>query len=127
MIRYLLVFALMLSAATAADPEFKNVDPAAAAKLLKADPHPVVLDVRRPVEFSEGHLENAKNIDFFGADFADQLKKLDPEKPYLVHCASGGRSTKALEQMRELGFVKVYHLDGGMKAWLEAGQAVVKE
>ncbi len=126
--RYLLMVILLLTGlASAADPVYKNLDAEESAALLAADEPVTVLDVRRAGEFAEGHLKGAKNIDFLQPDFADNLRELDREKPYLVHCAVGGRSTKALAQLRELGFVRVYHLDGGMKAWLAANQPVVKD
>jgi len=117
---------LLASAVQAADP-VKHVDARAAAKLLKENKYMVVLDIRRAVELEDGHIAGAKNIDFYGKDFADQLKALDKEKPYLVHCASGGRSTKSLETFKQLGFKRVYHLDGGFNGWREAGQPVEKK
>ena len=49
-----------------------------AAKLISGgDPKPVVLDIRTEAEFSEGHLKDAVNIDFKGADFRKNLEKLD--------------------------------------------------
>jgi len=46
--------------------------------------------------------------------------KLDKDAPYLITCGSGGRSTKALTTLEELGFTNVTHLDGGMKDWHKA-------
>jgi phage shock protein E len=117
---------LLASAVQAADP-VKHVDAQAAAKLLKEDSGVVVLDIRRAVELEDGRIARAKNIDFYGKDFADQLKALDREKPYLVHCASGGRSTKSLETFKKLGFKQIYHLDGGFNGWKEAGLPVEKK
>ncbi len=109
-----------------AKPEVKHADAAAAAKLLKDDPKVVILDIRTPKEFGEGHLKGARNIDFNAADFEANLKKLETEKTYLVHCASGGRSTKSLDLFKKLGFKSVVHLDGGYKGWEKAGQPVEK-
>ena len=64
----------------------------------------VVLDVRTPEEFSEGHLEGAVLVDFYDADFAEQLAALDPDVPYLVYCRSGNRSGQTLDIMQQLGF-----------------------
>lgn len=105
--------------------EILHVDAAGAAKLL-ADGTAVVLDVRTPREYAGGHIKDGVNIDFNAADFRQQLAKLDPTKTYLVHCAVGGRSTSALTAFQELGFKKVVHLDGGLKAWEHADQPVVK-
>jgi len=80
-----------------------------------------VLDLRTPGEFSTTHIAGAKNLDCMAADFATQLEKLDRNQTYLIHCASGRRSTNALPQFDKLGFKHVVHLDGGLRAW-EAGK-----
>lgn len=106
--------------ATATATKVQNLDASAAAKLLADNDSVVVLDVRTPAEFDAGHIDGAVNIDFQGTGFAAKLAELDRAVPYLVHCKSGGRSTKALEQFRKLGFATVYHLDGGFTAWQAA-------
>ena len=58
---------------------------------------------------------------------AKELQKLDKSRAYLVHCASGRRSTKSLETFKDLRFQSIYHLDGGIRAWQKAGQPVTKE
>ncbi len=103
-----------------------HADAKEAAKLV-AKNEVVVLDVRTPGEFAAGHIAGATNIDFQAGDFSDRLAKLDREKTYLVHCAVGGRSTKALAQLSKLGFKHVVHLDGGLKAWQAAGNPVGKK
>jgi rhodanese-related sulfurtransferase len=84
----------------------------------------VVLDVRTPEEFAEGHLEGAVLVDFYAPDFAEQLAALDTEVPYLVYCRSGNRSEQALGVMEELGFTSVVDVDGGIVAWTDAGLPV---
>jgi rhodanese-related sulfurtransferase len=85
-----------------------------------------VLDVRTPDEYKEAHIAGAKNIDFTENDFESKVGGLDKSKPYLVHCASGGRSTNSLATFKKLGFQSIYHLDGGFKAWQAAGKPVEK-
>mgnify|MGYP002629041982 CR=1 FL=1 len=85
----------------------------------------VILDVRTPEEFAEGHLDRAQLIDFYQADFAQQLADLDPSVPYVLYCRSGNRSGQAADMMRELGFVDVVDVDGGILAWSDAGLPVV--
>ncbi len=84
----------------------------------------VVLDVRTPEEFAEGHLEGAVLVDFYDADFAEQLAALDTEAPYLVYCRSGNRSGQALDVMEQLGFASAVDVDGGIVAWTDAGLPV---
>ncbi len=118
-----LITALTLPAM--AEDKVKHVDAEAAAKLIQAGGI-IILDVRTPEEFSEGHLQDAKNADILSKDFATQLGVLEKSKPILVHCQAGGRSTRSLAILEKLGFTTVYHLDGGMKDWLKAGKPVVK-
>lgn len=122
----LLTFFLATMAAVTAYADSTNVTPDEAEKLLKANKEIVVLDVRTAEEFAEGHIAGAKNLDFHGDDFAKQLKALDKSKPYLVHCASGGRSGKTCKLMGEDKFSKIYHMNGGFSAWKQAGKPIAK-
>ena len=117
--------------ATETDAAVKHADAAAAKKLLdeaaaKKDAKVAVLDIRTPDEFKAGHLAGATNIDFLGGKFEEQLAKLDKSKTYVVHCQSGGRSTKSLEKFKKLGFQSIIHLDGGYAGWAKAGLPVEK-
>jgi len=81
---------------------------------LKEDPKIIIVDIRTPEEFAQGHLAHAKNINFMGGSFEDELAKLDKSKTYMMHCRSGGRSTRSLPIWKKLGFQKVIHLNKGM-------------
>lgn len=108
-----------------AEDAAKNVDPKAAQALI-ADQKATVLDIRTPEEFAEGHIPNAKNVDFFSKSFRETLEKLDKDAPIVMHCQSGGRSGQALPIFKELGFTKVFHMNGGFSAWSKAGLPVAK-
>ncbi len=107
-------------------PGAKKLLDAAAEKADKKTSAPIVLDVRTADEFKTGHLKGAKNLDFLAADFAALAAKLDPAKTYVVHCQSGGRSTKCLNVLKAAGIKNLIHLDGGFGAWQKAGFAVEK-
>src|SRR6185503_20910590 len=64
----------------------------------------MVLDVRTPEEFAKGHLPNAKNFNWNGNSFEQQIAMLDKAKPVFVYCLSGMRSTSAASKMRSEGF-----------------------
>ena len=123
------LFYFLFSLAWAAEPEvrpvFKEVSIAEAGSLVQ-DKKVVVLDVRTPKEFAEGHIAGATNLNFQSSDFEKKLDGLDRTKSYLLHCAVGGRSAKAREQMKKLKFKSVFHLSDGLKGWEKAGQPVVK-
>lgn len=123
--KLLLLLATLVSAlAHAADPA-KHVDAEGAAKLI-SEGKVVIVDVRSKEEFGDGHLKGALNIDILESDFEAKLGKLDKNKPVLVHCQAGGRSTRSLPVFEKLGFTQVFHLDGGYGGWVEAGKPVDK-
>ena len=105
----------------------ENIKPEQFDALRKADTNStVVLDVRTKEEYRKGHIPGSVLIDFNADDFEQQVAKLDKSKTYLVHCASGGRSARACKKMDQLGFQKLYNLEGGMGAWEKAGKPVKK-
>ena len=135
----LLCASLIATAAIAEEPAAKYTDLKAPEAIelvkkdeaaVKADPKKqaiIVLDVRTAEEYAKGHIAGAVNIDYKSATFKDAMNKLDKNKPYLVHCAAGGRSAKTREMMKTLGFKDVYHLDGGLTAWEKAGGPVTQK
>ena len=85
-----------------------------------------VIDVRTPEEFASGHIGGAQNLDIASPEFKANLAKLDRGKTYLVHCAAGGRSTRSLSILKDLGFKSLIHLDEGLNAWKAAGLPLEK-
>tara|TARA_Y100000766_G_scaffold70299_1_gene59013 strand:+ start:3588 stop:4001 length:414 start_codon:yes stop_codon:yes gene_type:complete len=130
----LLALPLLMTTASADKPEKKpaaivHLDAGQAAKIISVPDkkkRPTIIDIRTLGEFKAGHLENAIHIDFLKEDFPDAIQKLNRDKPYLVHCQSGGRSSNSLKIWKTLGFTKIYHLDGGFLAWKKAGLPVAK-
>ncbi|MEM9282127.1 MAG: rhodanese-like domain-containing protein [Verrucomicrobiota bacterium] len=110
------------------DLEVEVIDvEAAEAAALVADGTVSILDVRTPAEFASGHIEGAVLANIQGEGFEGKVAKLDQSKPYLVHCAAGvdgGRSRKAVEALANAGAIKVYHLNGGMNAWMQGEHPV---
>jgi phage shock protein E len=83
-----------------------------------------VIDVRTPAEYDAGHLAGATNIDVEGPGFAQEIAGLDKSATYAVYCRSGNRSRTATQLMVDAGFTDVVELDGGINAWVAAGQPV---
>jgi len=92
----------------------------------KDDPHFIILDVRTPQEFADGHIEDAINIDFNSNAFSDEINKLDKDKKYRVYCRTGNRSSGAVDEMTKLGLGEIYHLYEGIVGWSTAGYPLVK-
>ena len=95
-------------------------------KVMLNNEHGILLDVRTPEEFAEGHLPGAINIDFKNEGFSAALDTLDKTKQYEVYCRSGHRSGESTEMMSKKGFKKVYDLEGGILKWQEKGFETVK-
>ena len=113
-------------ASVAAGITLVSVDDAAAT-IAAAPDDLVILDVRTPEEFNEGHIDGAVMIDFYRDDFSTQLAELDPAVPYVLYCRSGNRSGQTTAIMQELGFQSVQDVDGGSLAWQAAGLPLVTE
>lgn len=76
----------------------------------------VLVDVRTPEEFEQGHIEGSINIDFENSNFEDEINKLDKSKNYFIYCRSGNRSSKASIIMKDNGISNIYELKGGISA-----------
>ncbi len=77
----------------------------------------ILIDVRTPEEFSDGHLPTAVNIDIYDPEFVDRVSRLDPNRPTFVYCRSGSRSYSAALAMTDLGFRSVFNLQRGIIGW----------
>lgn len=86
----------------------------------------MVIDVRTPSEYNAGHIQNAQNINIQSPSFIEKIKMLDQDAEYLVNCERGGRSSKAVSLMNELGFLKAFNLGGGILAWMKEGLPIDK-
>lgn len=80
---------------------------------------PVVVDVREPWEYRQGHVPGAVLIPL--GQLSSRLNELDPERPVAVICASGNRSQSAAALLGQKGFKTVYNVSGGTGAWIYSG------
>jgi rhodanese-related sulfurtransferase len=81
-----------------------------------------LIDVRTPVEFRAVHAEGAESV---------PLDRLDPATlrgagPVFVICQSGGRGRQACEKLLAAGLPHVANVEGGTRAWADAGLPVVR-
>ena len=108
----------------------KPITPKEAYDLVRknaGNPDFVILDVRTPDEYDEGHIEGAINIDYYHPGFQSEIKKLDRSKTYLLYCRTGNRSGSAFRLFEELRFQDVYHMEGGTSRWKREGLPLVKQ
>jgi len=130
LVSLLAVFAFGGCAATTDDASpnspaatIEKIDARAAFELIKqneGNPDFVILDVRTPQEYSDEHLANSVNLDFYSEGFRDELNALDKTKTYVVYCRSGNRSGQAVAIMEKLGFQRIYDA-GGIVEWKKQG------
>lgn len=126
----ILAILCLTSLALSAEPEAKeglrDITVAEAVSTIESNKELVLIDVRTPEEFAEGHLAGAQNIDVKGKEFETKLAKLDRTKSYLMHCRSGARGVRAMAAFKKLGFKNVLHMKDGYLGWTKGKQAVVK-
>lgn len=85
---------------------------------------PVALvDVRQPEEYEAVHVPGAKLIPL--ADVVARTGEIPRNEPVYVICQTGPRSQRAADYYRNLG-IEAYNVDGGTKAWAEAGLEVAQ-
>jgi glyoxylase-like metal-dependent hydrolase (beta-lactamase superfamily II)/rhodanese-related sulfurtransferase len=84
----------------------------------------ILLDVRERDAFETGHIPGARLLPRGQLELRVNEELTDPTRRILVYCEFGRVSTLATATLRQMGFLGAVALDGGMKAWREAGYAV---
>lgn len=86
----------------------------------------VVLDIRDSGDYRAGHIPQARHIPL--NNLKDRLSELEKfkDRPTIVYCQSGSRSSTACALLKKNQFMKVYHLGGGIMAWRNANLPVHK-
>ena len=75
----------------------------------------ILIDVRSPQEYKEGHLERAVLIPEYELVSRCRKKKKNKDAIYIVYCSSGTRSKKAQKELEKLGYTNVYNLYNGIQ------------
>lgn len=88
-----------------------------AAEFKEKSVNQVLVDIRTPQEFNQGHIEGAVNINYFDPGFLAEMEKFDKTKPLFLYCRSGNRTTSAAAKLSKLGFENIYDLQGGISNW----------
>jgi len=114
-----------ISVAIASNNELSATEAQALIAKHHGNPDFVILDVRTPAEYDQGHIAGALSIDYYSPQFKFALERLDRGKTYLVYCRSGNRSKQALKIFDDLGFTRIYHMSGGILDWQAKGYKLV--
>jgi molybdopterin/thiamine biosynthesis adenylyltransferase/rhodanese-related sulfurtransferase len=94
---------------------------------LKSGEPVVVIDVRDPDEYRDGHIEEAPNISRGFLEFRVASAVTEPSTPVVLYCQTGLRSMLAAKALHELGYQNVINLKGGYQKWVQSGLPVVKD
>lgn len=98
----------------------KNISILELEKILSdADPKTICLDVRTKDECQECSIKGTVNIPL--DQLENHLQDLQDYDKVYVHCAGGGRASIACALLEKLPNTELFHLDGGIRAWKEAG------
>ena len=94
----------------------------------------IVIDVREPGEFAEGHVPGAINLPRGVLEFKIEAHPAlacetspalaDRERRIALYCLTGGRSALATDSLQRMGFSQLVSLEGGFTAWKDAGLPV---
>ena len=93
--------------------------------LGKLGPKDLIVDVREPDEFAEGHIQGAKNCPL--SNIAAYANELSQYENLYVHCRAGRRAVGAVETLKQAGLKNLHCIyEDGMAAWEAAGLPTVK-
>lgn len=122
---WLAVGLLVSLVAVAAGPVIRPQD--LAARLQDAQSAPLVVDVRTPAEFHEGHIAGAANIAHDEIASRWPALNVPRDDEVIVYCGTGRRAGLAQQALETLGYMRTRILEGGFEAWKKAGLPVVKD
>lgn len=113
-----------MSAQVADTVKYQSLDPDRFRIECYTDTNGILIDVRETFEFRGPRIEDAVNIPAWKIkNIADTL---DKSRSVYLYCTTGYRSKRAAEELYELGYRKLYSLEGGIVAWRKAGYGVVR-
>ena len=95
---------------------YRRITQEKAMKIMEEETGYLIVDVRRPDEFAEGHIEGAINVPNEG--ITDEMPEELPDKDQLllIYCRTGRRSKEASEKLAKIGYKNVYEF-GGINTW----------
>lgn len=77
-----------------------------------------LVDIRTHQEYQQGHLEGAINIDWYQRSFRNLVLHIPKDKPILIYCRSGNRTSKTSGVLKSLGYTEIYNLERGINQWI---------
>ena len=106
--------------------KYISVGPAEFQKAFQSDSNAVLIDVREFFEYKKSRIDHAANIPS-SSDLNVPADTLNKESSLFFYCSSGFRSKRVAKHFYDMGFFKLYSLDGGINAWKKEGLSVNKK
>ena len=115
---FIVVMVVVLAGCSAEVSElsYKQISTEAAVEMMADEANYIILDVRTPEEYAEGHIVNAINIpnETIGSNEIDELP--DKSQLIMIYCRSGNRSKQAADKLVKLGYTNIVEF-GGINTW----------
>jgi hydroxyacylglutathione hydrolase len=105
--------------------ELPNVTAPELHRRIQSERELVVLDVREPVEWEEGHVAGALHIPM--REVPDRAGELPRDRPIALVCRGGPRSSLVGSLLLARGFTRLTNVWGGMTGWMEAGLPLAED
>lgn len=104
---------------------YKTVSPAQLTDLINRE-SALLVDVSAIAEFEKGHILGAKHVAMSQFDPENKLLAKAKELPVAVVCRTGQSSSEAAKRLHKAGFTRVYWLNDGLNAWIQADLPLTK-
>jgi len=105
-----------------AETAVKNVSPKEAKELIGSENDVFLLDVRTKEEYNESHIKIAHLIPI--QELEQNVDKIPKNGKVVIYCASGKRSARACEILKNKGLKALYNIEGGIRRWVADGYPV---
>jgi rhodanese-related sulfurtransferase len=122
--RSLFIFVLVFLSVLPAAAGSRNISAAESRALLQENGRTFLLDVRSPEEYLQVRIEGARLIPT--DQFLRRLSEVPGDRPILVYCAVGSRSSQVAAYLARQGYSEVYNMEGGIWGWQLRGFPVLK-
>ncbi|MFY8206649.1 MAG: rhodanese-like domain-containing protein [Arenimonas sp.] len=104
---------------------YKTVSPAQLTDLINRE-SALLVDVSAIAEFDKGHILGSKHVAMSQFDPESKLLAKAKELPVAVVCRTGQTSSEAAKRLHKAGFTRVYWLNDGLNAWIQADLPLTK-
>ena len=102
---------------------FGDVTVEEAKSLVESNVSLIIVDVRIREEYDSGHIEGAILIPV--SELEGRINELSKEEELLIYCRTGNRSSNSVNILKANGYTKIFHMNDGIIAWIQAGYPTV--